>query len=167
MTRTRTTLAALLACFVLAPLTWAWAQQAVVDSSPPARTSGNAPPAAYRTAVSVDDSATDATAVDAHESGGNTSVIVAPRFTAAGATATIEVWLYHEGGGTSTLLGIADVQTATADGLRVVSSRYLCNSPLVFPLWGSTKYDVRVRDVSSGTVDIWAWTVGPKPAHAE
>lgn len=160
--------------FLLVPLLVAagavWAQQYVVEGAPQAKTVQNAAPTAWRTGLSSDDPEDGETPVAPQDCAGGTVVMVAPRFSTAGATATVEVWLYHKaGGGTYTLASLADVQTATAGSLRrdTASGKYLTSAPLVFPLFWTGAYSVKVRDISGGTVDLWGWTGGPAPAFAK
>jgi hypothetical protein len=125
---------------------------------------------AHRAHSGSDDSAVDATPIDPQPTNADPTVVVAPRFTTAAATSTVEVWLYAQtGAATLTLMGIADVQTATASSLRreSASGDYLTNEPLYFDTAGAAVYDVRYRGVSAGTVEGWAWTVGASSRAAE
>jgi hypothetical protein len=110
-----------------------------------------------------EDSKTIVTLYDSQDTGGDTTVVVAPRFTAAGATCTCEVWLYQTVNGTNTFMGIADVQTATAgagsEGFTD-GTYYLPLRPLYFDTAGADRYDVRYTALSTGTVYSWAWTTG-------
>lgn len=129
-------------------------------------------PDGHRTGLSSDDSAVAPAPIDVQDCKGNPVVVVAPRFSAAGATATVEVWLYHSNGAASptyTLLGISAVQTATAGSLRrdAASGKYLVVQSLTFDTLGANAYDVRYRGISSGTVDSWSWTVGGGTTLAE
>jgi hypothetical protein len=124
----------------------------------------------HRTAFSADDSATTTTPIDPQPTGGDPTIVVAPRFSASGATALVEVWLYqNRGSGTYVLLGVSARQTATASTtLRAgASGAYLVHSPLFFDSCGADAYDVRYRTVSSGTVEPWAWTCGASSLAAE
>jgi hypothetical protein len=123
----------------------------------------------HRTAFSADDSAVATTAIDPQPTNGAPTIAVAPRFTVASATATVEVWLYDQENETRTLMGIAGVQTATASSLRRAgaSGNYLTNTPLLFDTLGADVYDVRYRSVSSGNLEPFAWTVGATSAAAE
>jgi hypothetical protein len=119
--------------------------------------------AASRTAFSSDDSLLgDAASVDQFDTGGDPTIVVAPRFSAAGATATVEVWLFRGTVASNTCIGIADVQTATASTSRreSASGDYFVNEPLYFDSAGADVAEVRYRAVSSGTVEPWHWTCG-------
>lgn len=153
---------------ILVPLS-AWAigvQDTYVAAHRP---SNQGAPAVYRDNLAADDSATALAAISAQPTNGDALLVVTPRFSAAGATATVEVWLYHYRSNAATLVGISDVRTATASTLRRAgpAGDYLCNRPVTFDLLGAAVYDVRVRGVSSGTVDLIAWTAGQASAAAE
>lgn len=125
---------------------------------------------AHRVAFSSDDSATSLTPIDPQDVGGDPTIVVAPRFTASGATATVEVWLFQRTGtSTYTLMGISNRQTATASTtLRAgAAGNYLLHAPLFFDSCGADVYDVRYRSVSSGNVEPFAWTCGARGAFAE
>lgn len=125
---------------------------------------------AHRATISGDDSATTVAPIDAQETRGNPTVVVAPRFSASGATVLVEVWLYQRTGtSTNTLMTVSARQTATAsttlrDG---AAGAYLVHAPLVFDSYGADVYDVRYRTISSGTVESFAWSVGANSAIAE
>ena len=126
----------------------------------------------YRTDLSSDDSATATTPIDPQPTDTDPAVVVLPTGSAASATVTVEAWLYHSSGGTSptyTLMGISAVQTATFGSLRRdgASGKYLPLQPLVFSTYGADVYDIRIRSVSSGTVDLRAWTAGAMGRAAE
>lgn len=124
-------------------------------------------PGFYRTALDGSDSETySATPVDPQPVGGDTTLVVVTRHT-VGSTAQVEVGLYTTvSGGTYSFMGVADVQTASASQ-KTDGTGWLPVRPLYFPLNGAQAYDVRVTDVSSGTVDVKAWTIGAASAAAE
>jgi len=158
-------LAALLLCASLA--------LAVAEHYTPVRPGGSDQGAAidaHRTTFSTSDSDTAETPIDPQKVNGNTTIAVAPRFSASAATVTVDVRLYQERpDGTYVQLGIAAVQTATGSGLRRAgaSGNYFTEAPLLFDTLGADVYDVRYRDVSSGTVEPWAWTFGVNSKAAE
>lgn len=121
-----------------------------------------------RAALSSDDSLDFATPVNAYRTQGNPTVVVHPVFDTADATVTIEVALY--GGTAGPFLGLATVTTATASnsGYRVDGSDIVTDSAvIVADTFGAPFYDVRVRDVSAGTVDLTAWTAGAVSEKAQ
>lgn len=97
--------------------------------------------------------------------GGDTYLVVVPRL-AAGATCKVEVGLYFRNQDGYSFLGLAGSQVATATD-ATDGTGYYDDDPLIFPLLGAHYYDVRVVDVSSGTVDLKAWTVGAASVAAE
>ena len=129
--------------------------------------------AAHRAVVDgAEDSKTDLTPIDPQPTGGDTQVVVAPRFTSEDASCQVEVWLYQKISDTSTFMGIADVQTATAgDGTMErragAAGHYLPNRVLYFDTAGADVYDVRYPAVSAGTVHSWAWTNGAQSRQAQ
>jgi hypothetical protein len=126
--------------------------------------------AAHRAHSSTDSSLTDMTPEDPQPTNGDLTVVCAPRFNTAGATVTVMCLLYDDNGaGSYTLMGIADVQTATASTeiRESASGDYLALDPLYFDTAGADVYDVRYFDDSAGTVEGWAWTVGAGSRAAE
>lgn len=129
--------------------------------------------ASHRSVVDgAEDSKTSTTPIDPQPTGGDTQVVVAPRFTVEGASCQCELWLYQKIGDTYTFMGIADVQTATAgDGTMARraggAGDYLPLRPLYFDTAGADAYDPRYPAVSSGTVNSWAWTNGAQSKAAQ
>jgi hypothetical protein len=129
--------------------------------------------ASHRTIVDgAEDSTTNTTPIDPQPTGGDTQVVVAPRFSVQGASCQCELWLYQKIGDTYTFMGIADVQTATAgDGSMArragASGDYLPLRPLYFDTAGADAYDPRYPAVSSGTVNSFAWTNGAQSRAAQ
>lgn len=168
MKRTHVILTAALAAAICAGAVLA---EVVQENYAPVRNHSNqGAPAAYRTALSSDDSATTTTPIDPQDTAGDGTIVVEPSGSAAAGTVTVEVWLYHSNGaGTYTWMGIAGVQTATFGSLRRIgaSGNYPPLQPLVFSSYGADAYDVRIRSVSSGTVDLRAWTAGAAGKAAE
>jgi hypothetical protein len=126
--------------------------------------------AAHRAHSSTDSSLTDASPEDIQPTNGDMTLVVAPRFTTAGATVTVACFLYDDnGGGSYTLMGVADVQTATASSeiRESAAGDYMVLEPLYFDLAGADCFDIRYFDESGGTVEGWAWTVGPASRAAE
>lgn len=158
--------------------TWALAG-AVEDRYLPVRnkTNGVAQTTALASHRSIvdgsEDSKTTLTPYDLQPTGGDTLVVVAPRFTVEGASCQVEVWLYQTINGTSTLMGIAAVQTCSAgDGTMARQAGsggdYLPSTgPLYFDAAGADSYDPRFPVISSGTVKSWAWTLGGNGKAAE
>lgn len=98
--------------------------------------------------------------------GGDTYLVVVPRLGAAERTCTVEVGLYFRNPDGYSFLCLAGSQVATATD-ATDGTGYYDDDPLIFPLLGAHYYDVRVVDVSAGTVDLKAWTVGAASVAAE
>lgn len=150
--------------------------QIVYESERPARDRDSAgaktttAPGLYRTGLAGADSDTATAPISPQRVwDGDTAILVSPRFTSAGATATVSVWRYHYTSATYTLLDVAAVQTATASSLLRAGAAgdYLTLDPLVFVAGGADFYDVRVHDVSAGTVSLMARTLGGGAGVAE
>ena len=115
--------------------------------------------AAYRTGLSSADSttidATFSTNVAAFGLQGRRNLAVSARFSASGATVSVQaVFYYVNPAGTALVLGVSDPVTLTA-GTSTVSSKYVAPS-YVFDGFGANVVRVRVSTaVSSGTCDLW------------
>jgi hypothetical protein len=147
-----------------------WAGSPVSENYGRLRRDSGGAIAAHRAHSSTDSSLTDATPEDIQPTNGDPTVVVAPRFNTAGATVTVACFLYDDNGaGTYTLMGVADVQTATASTeiRESASGDYLVLEPLYFDTAGADCFDLRYVDESAGTVEGWAWTVGVATRAAE
>lgn len=165
--RTAAPYVALLLCLAAV----AWAQTATVDVTAPAKTaSTRVSPTFYRTVVSgaADSTTWTATPISPQQVGpGNGAtgardgyVVVQPRHTSSPTTAQIEVGRYSQvSAGVYAFQGIADVQTSTS-ATDYDGTGYYPTRPLYFDLAGCDYYDVRVTNVSSGSVSIKSWTIG-------
>lgn len=148
----------------------AWAGQPFSENYGRLRRDSGGAISAHRAHSSTDSSLVDFTPEDIQPTNGDPTLVVAPRFTTAGATVTVLVALYDDdGAGTYTLMGIADVQTATASTeiRESASGDYMVLEPLYFDLAGADACDIRYFDDSAGTVEGWAWTVGVATRAAE
>ena len=169
--------------------TWAWTGQvkaqnaatATTDATPSARrASDRAAPTFYRTVTTgaVDTTTYSAVPIAPQQvrPGGvsgtglrDSFVAVQTRHTISGATAQVEVGLYSlvsTGPNVYSFMGIADVQTVSSTA-RDDGTGFYPLRKAYFPLDGADFYDVRVTAISSGDVDLKAWTVGPATAAAE
>ena len=119
-------------------------------------------PAVYRSGLTGADSLVTTPPVAGRATDGDPTLVVSPRFSAASATCCVEVLLYGADG--TTQMGVAAVLTATGSGLRRngAAGYYLTEQPLLFDTMGAPMVDVRLRAVSSGTVDLWVWKVGAR-----
>lgn len=129
---------------------------------------GNTAPTFYRTALSGGDSTTfTATPVNPQPCNGDTTIVVVPRHTASGGTATLVVGLYYwDAANGYSFMGVADVQTSTSTQYYD-STGYYPVAPLYYTTAGATYYDVRNTAVSAGTVSLKAWTIGAASKAAE
>lgn len=119
-----------------------------------------------------EDSRSSLTNYDLQDIGGDTLLVVAPRFTAQGASCQVQLWLYQSINGTNTLLGVSAIQTATAtDGTLATQvgsgGDYLPVGNLYFDTAGADKVDIRYPAISSGTVKSCAWTLGANGRAAD
>lgn len=124
----------------------------------------------FRAGLSSDDSAVLTTAVDELQPCLNDpTIVVVPKASTAGATVTVEVWLWQQVAGVNTCMGIAGVQTCTAGSLRRdgASGKYWPLQPLVFPSYGADYYEPRIRGSSGGTWDLCGWSLGASSKAAE
>ena len=148
----------------------AWAGQPFSENYGRLRRDSGGAISAHRAHSSTDSSLVDFTPEDIQPTNGDLTVVVAPRFNTAGATVTVLVALYDDNGaGSYTLMGIADLQTATASTeiRESAAGDYLALDPLYFDTLSADAYDVRYIDESAGTVEGWAWTVGATARIAE
>lgn len=162
---------------VLAALAFAFtaphadAQQATVDVvKEPSRggttaTSQKITTTTGRTGLSGNDSRTwGEVPISFQPSGGDPLIVVAPRFSASGATCTVAVGLYQSlPDGTKHYTGIAYVGTLTASQMDngIGQSGYACKDGNYFAVASlGLGYDVRFFAVSTGTVDQVNFTVG-------
>lgn len=123
-------------------------------------------PAALRTVTGTDESADFDAPIDAQAMGGNPTIYVWGTFSAAGATATVEVSLHPSSSGAA--MGVAWVGTLTASSLRKADSgRYVVEEVIATSGRSAPYYDVRVRDVSSGNFEPWVWTGQMAPVAGE
>jgi hypothetical protein len=109
------------------------------------------------------------TAVRPRATHGDPYVEISPSGSVQHATACFEVILYQRptGSTTTTYQTIALVQTVTFDGMDTISGRYVgTQGNLEAKTLGCQVYDVRVRNVSSGNVNWYSWTVGASSAPA-
>jgi hypothetical protein len=148
------------------------AQQITQETYRPVRTAARTVQTAHRTAVDGTDAQyTFDTPIDLQYTNGDPTIVVAPRWSDAGATAWVSVGLYSVVNGTATFSGIAFVQTLTASsGIRgAVAGKYSVSGlPMIVDSLGFDAYDVRYHDVSgSGTVDSYAHTIGATSRAAE
>ncbi len=120
-----------------------------------------------RTNLSSDDSLDFASPVSVYRTRGNPTICVTPDFDTGGATATIEVALY--GSDTGSFMGLALITTATAGtNWRVNGSDSLeDDNVLSCDSYGAPYYDVRVRDISTGTLDLTIWSSGANSEKAQ
>jgi hypothetical protein len=142
-----------LGLLVLLPLTYALADSEhykVISSAP----------STYRsTGLSSDDSLDWTSPLDTSTTvirvEGNPNLWINGSFSTVGATVTVRTGLYHEASGTWTFLGIADVSTLTASSRELFDgTEYVSESPIFVDTSGAKYVELRVLDVSGGTVEL-------------
>lgn len=148
------------------------AQEATAEIYPRVRkaTNARAVPTATGSATSGGASKTfSSSPADPAFTGGAPTIVVAPRFSVASATAEVHVGLYWYEGTTYTFTGIAYVFTMTAAASGGDGTLYSASNPLtgILDSLGADAYDVRYVAVSSGTATPYAWTAGAGGRAAE
>lgn len=127
--------------------------------------SANPAPATWRT-VTVADDADRADPEDAQATVSNPTIYVTADFSAAGATAWVEINLY-ESTAAGSFVTTAWVGTLTAPTTITNGARYALDETVATSARAMPYYDVQVRAISSGNVRIRAWAGSAAPLAAQ
>ncbi|MCW8137303.1 MAG: hypothetical protein KIT58_00155 [Planctomycetota bacterium] len=139
--------------------------------APARRASDRGPPEPYATATEADSGDYSEPPVRLRPvQGRDTALVIVPQLGAENRTCRVEVAIYAHGQipPAVAFLAVAGVFDVTAT--RKVAAEpeaWVPSEPIVCPLYGAAYYDVRVTEISSGSVALTAWTLGAGGAAAE